>query len=204
MPIGQENPVAWRRQMAGLFVIFTVVFILFRVLFGLSVISGPSMQDTLSDGDLVFFRRITYTPEHGDIVLVNCESRREVLVKRVIGLPGDVIEIDEKTASVYRNGKLLEEDYISTPTSSRANMTGPAVGALRAMRKVTLPSKRGPPAAVLRPVPGNRRKPRSWNGSGGKTTSTVCCAASRERNGTRKTRSSMPASARCRRLCGAS
>ena len=79
----------------------------------------------MSDGDLVFFRRITYTPEHGDIVLVNCESRREVLVKRVIGLPGDVIEIDEKTASVYRNGKLLEEDYISTPTSSRANMTGP-------------------------------------------------------------------------------
>lgn len=125
MPIGQDNPVAWRRQMAGLFVIFAAVFILFRVLFGLSVISGPSMQDTLSDGDLVFFRRIAYTPEHGDIVLVNCENRREVLVKRVIGLPGDVIEIDEKTASVYRNGKLLEEDYISTPTSSRANMTGP-------------------------------------------------------------------------------
>lgn len=116
------------KQMAwDLLIAFAIVFILFRILFGISIINGPSMQKTLFDGDIVFFRRINYAPAYGDIVLANCDGLNELIVKRVIGLPGDVIEIDEATASVYRNGELLMEDYLGSPTTSKFDMDGPVV-----------------------------------------------------------------------------
>ena len=65
-----------------------------------------------------FLSRQSYTfgePKRGDIIVFHTELKTEtgsekLLIKRIIGLPGDVIDIED--GLVYLNGELLEEDYI--------------------------------------------------------------------------------------------
>lgn len=73
-----------------------------------------SMENTILPGDDLFGFRLAYTfsePERGDIVIFkNPDDRSEKYIKRLIGLPGDKVEIVD--AQVYINGELLEEDYL--------------------------------------------------------------------------------------------
>jgi signal peptidase I len=77
------------------------------------------MDDTLHDGDRVILATKAYTfgdVDHGDVIVFKSEmpnddgKGKKNLVKRVIGLPGDKIEI--KDDAVYRNDKRLDEDYV--------------------------------------------------------------------------------------------
>lgn len=72
-------------------------------------IYGTSMEPTLSEGEIVISIK---SPKitHGDII--GFYYNNKLLVKRVIGLPGDVIDIDED-GIVTLNGKILEEPYVS-------------------------------------------------------------------------------------------
>lgn len=87
-------------------------------------VSGPSMNDTLVDGDKVIAMNFCYTPQYGDIVIVqanklinkNTGSFGEPIIKRVIAKGGDTVRIDYAKGNVYRNGVLLEEDYIKDLT----------------------------------------------------------------------------------------
>lgn len=77
-----------------------------------STIFGISMNDTLVEGDRVFVRSLFYTPQRGDIVTTDVLiDYGRPLVKRVIGLGGDVIEIDAQTGTVTVNGEVLNEPY---------------------------------------------------------------------------------------------
>lgn len=108
--------------------------------FRVSRVDGRSMQPTLQGGQSVYISRMPYwfgAPEYNDIVVFDSENvdrnffielkeslqynvitynvfkvahPKKYWIKRVIGLPGDVIEIQED--GVYRNGVLLEEDYV--------------------------------------------------------------------------------------------
>ena len=71
-------------------------------------IEGTSMEPTLSNGDIVL---LTKTPrfERGD--LCGFTWNNKLLIKRVIGLPGDWIEIDTD-GTVYLNGEKLDEPYV--------------------------------------------------------------------------------------------
>lgn len=80
--------------------------------YGVWITSG-SMIPTLQIKDRLIVTRV-HNPQnlqHGDIILFkNDEFGDEILIKRLIGLPGDKIEI--KNGVVYRNGEKLEEDYV--------------------------------------------------------------------------------------------
>ncbi|AJH01858.2 S26 family signal peptidase [Clostridium beijerinckii] len=80
--------------------------------YGVWITSG-SMIPTLEVKDRLLVTRV-HNPKNlkeGDIVLFkNDEFKGEILIKRLIGLPGDVIEI--KNGVVYRNGQELKEDYV--------------------------------------------------------------------------------------------
>ena len=70
-------------------------------------IEGTSMEPTLSNGDIVL---LTKTTAFGRGDICGFAWNNKILVKRVIGIPGDWIEIDTN-GTVYRNGAKLDEPY---------------------------------------------------------------------------------------------
>ena len=87
--------------------------LLFTFVARIIVVSGPSMENTLLGGDLILVWSLGYTPKQGDIVVLTQESYQEdSIVKRVIAVGGQRVDIDYDTGTVYVDGVPLEEDYI--------------------------------------------------------------------------------------------
>lgn len=78
-------------------------------------ISGPSMQNTLHSGQFVLVNKLAYLfhqPERGDIIVFDePDLPSRDLIKRIIGLPGDKIQLDG--SNVWVNGQELNEPYIT-------------------------------------------------------------------------------------------
>ena len=72
-------------------------------------IEGTSMEPTLTNGDIVLLAKTTRF-NHGELCAFTWNNK--LLVKRVIGLPGDWIEIDTD-GTIYLNGEKLEEPYVA-------------------------------------------------------------------------------------------
>jgi len=76
-------------------------------------IPSPSMEDTLLIGDRVLVDRISWRfsePARGDIVIFHSPVPGPVLIKRVVGMPGDTLSL--RDGAVYVNGKRLAEPYV--------------------------------------------------------------------------------------------
>ena len=105
-------------------VILTLTFVV-RV----NEVEGQSMEPTLSQADRLLVWELGYSPSFGDIVVIQADNlpngltgeMGEGIVKRIIGLAGDTIDIDEETGVVYSNGEALDEPYIAE-TISRSRM----------------------------------------------------------------------------------
>lgn len=90
-----------------------VIVLLYTFFFRVITVSGGSMENTLTGGDRVIVRCIAYKPQRGDIIVVDSFSRYGApLVKRVIALAGDEVNIDFSTGAVTVNGQLLDEPYL--------------------------------------------------------------------------------------------
>lgn len=103
--------------LTALLAVFLIVTFVFQV-YG---VDGPSMVDTLHDRERMFVTKFQYffhAPERFDVVVCHFPGRgQENFVKRVIGLPGDTIWIDE--GRLYVNGDAYEEDYAEYPDTYR-------------------------------------------------------------------------------------
>jgi signal peptidase I len=80
----------------------------------LYLVEGPSMRPTLVNGERLVVNKFIYyfkTPQRGEIIVFRYprDPSRD-FIKRVIGVPGDMIEV--RDGRVFRNGELLEEPYI--------------------------------------------------------------------------------------------
>ena len=84
-----------------------------------TIVKQTSMENTLHENDYMIMYRQAYknqSPERGDIVIFQSElpndngEGNKLLIKRVIGLPGDVLEI--KDNQLYINGEAYHEDYL--------------------------------------------------------------------------------------------
>lgn len=80
-----------------------------------SVVDGDSMQPTLHDKEYLWVDKLSYhfsEPERFDIVIfpIMYRGRESHFVKRIIGLPGETVYIDE-SGVIYINGEVLDEDY---------------------------------------------------------------------------------------------
>lgn len=76
-------------------------------------VSGDSMYDTLEDGDNLWIDKVTYRfkdPERFDIVVFPYQDSSVYYIKRIIGLPGETVRIDEE-GTIYINNEPLDESY---------------------------------------------------------------------------------------------
>ena len=96
-----------------LLVLVAVFFVVTYVGQRISVI-GSSMEPTLTNGDHLLVDKLSYRfhdPERFDIVVFPYKYEANTFyIKRVIGLPGETVLIDEE-GNIYINGELLEEGY---------------------------------------------------------------------------------------------
>ncbi len=89
-------------------------------------VPSPSMYPAIKPGDRIIVTR-TYNLSKlktGDIVVFYSEERGETLIKRLIGLPGQQVDIDEK-GYVYINGVKLEEPYVQNRDNKTASFKVP-------------------------------------------------------------------------------
>ena len=107
----------------------TVVLLLFMLIFRVVVVSGPSMMDTLRDGDsLLLISNIFYrNPKYGDVIVASKDSFKdgEPIIKRVIATEGQTVDIDFEAGIVYVDGKALEEPYVRTATNLKEGVQFP-------------------------------------------------------------------------------
>ena len=122
-PVEQPTPVdprARRRRLIIEYAIIAIVAVLVAVLVQAYIVKpyripSESMENTLMPGDRVFVNRFIYhfkDVNRGNVVVFKSPSDGTVLIKRVIGLPGNVISL--KDGSVYVDGKKLDEPYVRT------------------------------------------------------------------------------------------
>ncbi len=88
-------------------VLLTITICMNLFVFRLSLVVGSSMEPTLSNGDLII-AQITKNPERYDIIILEEDmGEHPYLIKRVIGLPGETIQISNNT--IYINGKPIAD-----------------------------------------------------------------------------------------------
>lgn len=88
-----------------------LAFLIRTFVFATSVVDGASMYPTLESGERVIFNKAIYffsEPDRGDIVIIHRPNKN--YVKRVIGLPNDVVEV--KDSVLYINNEKQEEEYL--------------------------------------------------------------------------------------------
>lgn len=116
----EQQPFSWKQEIWDwVKIIITaavIAFVLNKFIIANSRVPSGSMENTIMTGDRVIGSRLTYKfqePERGDIVIFHWPDDESVyFVKRIIGLPGDIIDI--KNGKVYLNNSEtpLDEPYL--------------------------------------------------------------------------------------------
>ena len=143
-PIKPQNSKFSKEIIEWLEVIATAVIavvVIFCFIFRVATIDGDSMLNTLYGGDIygrnadkVIITNLGYTPKNGDIVVISRNAENSIesqstsqgpIIKRVIATGGQTVDIDFELGKVYVDGVELKEDYISSPTTNRADVEFP-------------------------------------------------------------------------------
>nr|WP_226578198.1 signal peptidase I [Halobacillus litoralis] len=122
--MSEQSKNEWLEWLKAIAVAITLAFILRTFFFATSIVEGASMDPTLQNGERVMFNKIIYyidEPERGDIVII--ERPVKSYVKRIIGQPGDTIEI--KDHQLYVNGEQQTQTYLSEEAVSGTRDFGP-------------------------------------------------------------------------------
>ena len=97
-----------------LIVIVVLTFLMIRYVGQRTRVDGSSMENTLTNGDNLIVDKISYRihdPQRFDIIIFPYQYQENTYyIKRIIGLPGETVYIND-AGEIYINGKLLEEDY---------------------------------------------------------------------------------------------
>ena len=113
------------RFYSSLFAIMMAFLALFQVI----KVQGSSMETTLMGGDLLLMKRNWLMSEYvqGDIVVAAMDSfhNGECIIKRIIAVEGQTVDIDNETGLVYVDGVVLDEPYALTPTYEKGELDFP-------------------------------------------------------------------------------
>lgn len=105
------------RELAGTIIPALLIAIVIHLFLAQATrVEGYSMEPTLYGHQRLIIEKLSYRfhqPDRGDIVVISVPGFDELLIKRVIGLPGDTVSM--RDGVVYLNGKALDEPYINGP-----------------------------------------------------------------------------------------
>lgn len=103
---------------------FFVITLVFTFIFRVFSVDGPSMKPTLQDGDKVVVSTMGYKAQKGDVVVLSStEGLKKPLIKRVVGVAGDTVDINFTTGVVTVNG--IEEHYTDELTTQQFDVAFP-------------------------------------------------------------------------------
>jgi signal peptidase I len=108
-----RNP---RRTLVRICLLVVAAFLTFRYVLIPIRISGPSMQPTYMFGRPNVVNRLAFRfrePKRGDVIGIRMAGERVQLMKRIVGLPGEHVEV--RGGVVYINGEALDEPYVKHP-----------------------------------------------------------------------------------------
>jgi signal peptidase I len=112
-------PMAWLllRELVETVVLSLVIFLLIRMVVQNYRIESHSMLPNFHEGQFILVNKLAFKlsqPERGEVIVFhNPSNTDEDYIKRVIGLPGDTLEMREQT--VYINGEALPQPYATNP-----------------------------------------------------------------------------------------
>ncbi len=113
----------WIEALVSALFVVILVFVFVGRIIG---VDGHSMEQTLHHHDSIIISNVGYTPKQGDIVVLTKESFLESpIVKRVIAVEGQVIDIDFEAGKVYVDNELMDEPYINELTHDYERMDFP-------------------------------------------------------------------------------
>ncbi len=111
---------------------FCFVVFVFTFMFKVVTVSGPSMNYTLYDGQKLIISSMFYTPERGDIVVIDTDKFDEPIIKRIIALEGDTVVIDFEnwvTTVTTKEGEVIvyeNEEYVNREENGSMGYSNPA------------------------------------------------------------------------------
>lgn len=128
------------RQICSLFdmleMIVTTIFcavLLFAYVFSMATVQGDSMMPTLYDEDRLLVFQLYGSPKNGDVIIINAQEATlvaedgslytqqglgKMIVKRVVAVGGQTLDIDFDEGVVYLDQQPLDEEYINMPTTT--------------------------------------------------------------------------------------
>jgi signal peptidase I len=125
-----EHKEDWKRFALDILETIVLAVVLY---FGINAVSarvrvdGFSMNPTLQNGEYILVNRLAYItgqPQRGDIIVFRLpQDEQQDLIKRVIGLPGDTISVNNGIVTI--NGAVLNEPYIAQPPIYNDNRVVP-------------------------------------------------------------------------------
>lgn len=101
-----------------------VVVLIFTFIFRPVGVVGESMMNTLQDGDKVIICNVNYTPKQGDIVVLSTKAVDTPIIKRVIAVGGQTVNIDYDNNKVLVDGKEFDAP-IKEPMQQMGDVTLP-------------------------------------------------------------------------------
>lgn len=104
------------------------LLVVFAFFFRVAGVDGKSMYPTLNHGDWLAISSENYTARRGDIIVITEPNGvNRPIIKRIIGIAGDKIDIDFVTHTVSVNGTVLDEPYINAPTARSFDVEFPVI-----------------------------------------------------------------------------
>lgn len=114
---GEKKTNVKREIMSWIFYLLFVIVLTYLIITFVgqrTMVKGRSMQETLQDGDNLIVEKLSYRfsdPQRFDIIVFPPQGApEEHYIKRIIGLPGETVQIDLE-GNIYIDGEVLEEDY---------------------------------------------------------------------------------------------
>lgn len=125
----KNNTKKGKQKEFGFYIALGLSLVVFLVFFQPVRVHGKSMQSTLLNGDTLLMKRNWLVSEYvqGDIVVASRDGfhNGECIIKRIIAVEGQTVDIDNETGFVYVDGVALDEPFALTPTYEKGELDFP-------------------------------------------------------------------------------